>query len=39
VMARFGLALAWQAADLPQLVQWRHGDEFEPVRKEQEGQQ
>jgi Zn-dependent M28 family amino/carboxypeptidase len=33
VMARFGLALAWQAANLPTLVQWRHGDEFESQRK------
>jgi Zn-dependent M28 family amino/carboxypeptidase len=39
VMSRFGLALAWQAADLPTLVQWRHGDEFEPQRKAAEGQQ
>jgi hypothetical protein len=38
VMSRFGLALAWQAADLPNLVQWRHGDEFEPQRKAEVGQ-
>jgi len=38
VMSRFGLALAWQAADLPSLVQWRHGDEFEPQRKAEVGQ-
>ncbi len=38
VMARFGLALAWQAADAAALVQWRHGDEFEPQRKSVAGQ-
>jgi Zn-dependent M28 family amino/carboxypeptidase len=38
VMSRFGLALAWQAANLPTLVQWRHGDEFEPQRKSEVGQ-
>jgi Zn-dependent M28 family amino/carboxypeptidase len=37
VMSRFGLALAWQAADMPTLVQWRHGDEFEPARKAEVG--
>ncbi len=39
VMSRFGLALAWQAADQPTLVQWRHGDEFEPARKAEAGVQ
>jgi Zn-dependent M28 family amino/carboxypeptidase len=39
VMARFGLALAWKAADLPGMVQWKSGDEFEPARKAQAGQQ
>jgi Zn-dependent M28 family amino/carboxypeptidase len=38
VMARFGLALAWEAANLPTLVQWRHGDEFEAQRKLAVGQ-
>lgn len=33
VIARFGLALAWKAADLPGLVQWQAGDEFEAKRK------
>lgn len=33
VMARFGLALAWKAADLPHLVEWKPGDEFEAARK------
>jgi Zn-dependent M28 family amino/carboxypeptidase len=39
VMSRFGLALAWQAANLPSLVQWRHGDEFESQRKGAVGHQ
>lgn len=38
VMARFGLALAWKAADLPSLVEWKAGDEFEAARKAQAGQ-
>ncbi len=38
VMSRFGLALAWQAADQPALVQWRHGDEFEQARRAEGGQ-
>jgi Zn-dependent M28 family amino/carboxypeptidase len=38
VMARFGLALAWKAADLPSLVQWKNGDEFERARKAEAGQ-
>ena len=33
VMARFGLALGWKAAMLPQLIQWEPGDEFEAARK------
>jgi Zn-dependent M28 family amino/carboxypeptidase len=37
VMARFGLALAWQAADLPNLVEWHHGDEFDAARKAEVG--
>jgi Zn-dependent M28 family amino/carboxypeptidase len=32
-LARFGIALAWQAAEAPALVQWQPGDEFEPARK------
>jgi Zn-dependent M28 family amino/carboxypeptidase len=32
-MARFGFALGWQAASLPQLIGWQNGDEFEPARK------
>jgi len=31
-MARFGFALAWDAASLPQLIQWQKGDEFESSR-------
>jgi Zn-dependent M28 family amino/carboxypeptidase len=31
-MARFGFALGWEAANLPQLVEWQKGDEFEAVR-------
>ena len=31
-MARFGFALAWEAASLPTLIGWLHGDEFEPAR-------
>lgn len=38
VMARFGLALAWKAADLPGMVQWKSGDEFEAARKAHAGQ-
>lgn len=33
VVARFGLALGWKAALLPELVQWQAGDEFEAARK------
>jgi len=32
IMARFGLALGWKAANLPQLPAWQHGDEFEAAR-------
>jgi Zn-dependent M28 family amino/carboxypeptidase len=32
-LARFGFALGWEAASLPQLVQWQKGDEFEAPRK------
>ncbi len=28
VMARFGIALGWEAANQPALVEWREGDEF-----------
>jgi Zn-dependent M28 family amino/carboxypeptidase len=31
-MARFGFALGWEAADLPKLIGWQKGDEFEPAR-------
>ena len=33
VMARFGLALGWKAAMIPELIQWEAGDEFEAARK------
>ena len=33
VIARFGLALGWKAALLPELIQWQPGDEFEAARK------
>jgi Zn-dependent M28 family amino/carboxypeptidase len=32
VMARFGIALGWQAANQPGEVQWREGDEFARIR-------
>ena len=32
VMARFGIALGWQAADQSNLVGWNAGDEFEKAR-------
>ena len=32
VMARFGFALGWQAASMPNLVGWEKGDEFEAAR-------
>jgi len=31
-MARFGFALGWEAATMPKLVGWEHGDEFEAAR-------
>jgi Zn-dependent M28 family amino/carboxypeptidase len=31
-MARFGFALGWEAASLPNLIGWQRGDEFEAVR-------
>ena len=31
-MARFGFALGWQAANMPNLVGWEKGDEFEAPR-------
>jgi len=31
-MARFGFALGWEAASLPKLIEWQHGDEFEAAR-------
>ena len=34
VMARFGIALGWRAADLPRLIGWQPGDEFEAARKQ-----
>ncbi len=33
VMARYGFALGWKAAELPTLIQWQPGDEFEKARK------
>ncbi len=38
VMARFGLALGYKAADMPALVQWLPGDEFASRRKVAAGQ-
>jgi Zn-dependent M28 family amino/carboxypeptidase len=32
VIARFGFALGWQAANMPKLIGWQQGDEFEPAR-------
>jgi len=32
VMARFGFALGWQAANQAELIGWQKGDEFEPAR-------
>jgi Zn-dependent M28 family amino/carboxypeptidase len=36
VMARFGFALGWKAANLPEMPAWRPGDEFEAARKKSE---
>jgi Zn-dependent M28 family amino/carboxypeptidase len=33
VLARFGIALAYRAAEQPGLVQWKPGEEFERARK------
>ena len=38
VMARFGVALGWQAADQAAEVGWQKGDEFEKARKAGEAQ-
>ena len=39
-MARFGFALGWKAASLPQEIGWVEGDEFEAARsKSQAGGQ
>ncbi|HTW58053.1 MAG TPA: M28 family peptidase [Terriglobales bacterium] len=32
-MARFGFALGWDAASLPNLIDWQKGDEFEAARE------
>src|SRR5205807_4536616 len=32
-VARFGVALGWEAASLPKLVEGQKGDEFEAARK------
>ena len=32
VMARFGIALGWEAASQPALIEWNEGDEFARVR-------
>lgn len=32
-LARFSLALGWEALNAPELVSWRPGDEFEAARK------
>lgn len=32
-MARFGFALGWEAASLPQLIGWQNGDEFAATRQ------
>jgi len=37
-MARFGFALGWEAASLPTLIGWQHGDEFEAARGKSGGQ-
>jgi Zn-dependent M28 family amino/carboxypeptidase len=36
VMARFGIALGWQAANQPALIGWQPGDEFAKARAESE---
>jgi Zn-dependent M28 family amino/carboxypeptidase len=37
-LARFGMALGWQALTAPATVSWRPGDEFEAARKKSFGQ-
>ncbi|HVI09653.1 MAG TPA: M28 family peptidase [Candidatus Binatia bacterium] len=37
-VARFGFALGWEAAGLPQIVNWQKGDEFEAARLRGGGQ-
>jgi Zn-dependent M28 family amino/carboxypeptidase len=32
VLTRFGFALGWEAANMPKLVGWKKGDEFEAAR-------
>ena len=32
VMARFGFALGWEAANMPKVIGWKKGDEFEAAR-------
>lgn len=40
VLARFGFALGWEAANTPKLVGWQKGDEFEAARiKSQAGRE
>ena len=36
VMAKFGIALGWKAANQPVKVEWQAGDEFEKARKASE---
>lgn len=36
-LARFGIALAWQAAQLPSGIRWKPGDEFEKARQQSMG--
>jgi len=36
-MARFGFALGWEAASLPQRIEWQKGDEFEAARMQSSG--
>ena len=35
-MARFGMALGWQALTAPAVISWLPGDEFEAVRLKSE---
>jgi Zn-dependent M28 family amino/carboxypeptidase len=37
-IAKFGLALGWQVANLPELASWQRGDEFEKARKSSQAQ-